>query len=280
MPERTVRRTVRDAAKNTPAVVTRNDAIAQIVDRNRATLAASLPTGMNPERFARILLTASSVKPALMECDPRSFLIAAVAAAQLGLEPDDPRGLAHLVPFGKKVQLIIGYRGYIDLARRSGQVGAVHATVVYAGDDFTYSLGLEPTLHHVPDPEGDENPDDITHVYAVARVNGDPQFVVLTRRQIDKARAVSKTGHRADSPWNTHYAEMSQKTAIRRLAKLLPQTVELAAAESLEDRELTLGDLSVMAGSPSDLAADEDVIEATHTPDEPPLPDYTGDDAA
>ena len=261
MPEH---RTVRDAAaqRNLPAAVTRDDAIAQIVTRHRETLAASLPSGMNAERFGRRLLTASSVNPALMNCDPRSFLAAGVTAAQLGLEPNDPRGLAYLIPFGNKVQLIIGYRGMIDLARRSGQVGAINAFPVYEGDEFRYSLGLEPELYHVPDPDGEEDPAHLTHVYATAKVNGDPQFVVLTRRQVERARAQSKTGDRKDSPWSTHYVEMAQKTAIRRLCRYLPQTVELAVALHREEQPLTLGDLSGMTAVP---AEDEDVIEAEHS---------------
>ena len=257
--------TVRDAAKarsNVPATVGRTDAIAQIVDANRGTIAASLPSGMSQERFARLLLTASSVNPDLMACEPRSFLAAGVCAAQLGHEPNDPRGLAYLIPFGKKVQLIIGYRGDMDLARRSGMVSAINAFPVFEGDDFTFSLGLEPTLHHVPDPDGDEDPAKLTHVYATAKVNGEPQFVVLTRRQIDKARASSSSGRSSSSPWTSHYVEMAQKTAIRRLCKYLPQTVEMAQALAHEEQPLTFGDLGAVAyGDDIDEA---DVIEATY----------------
>jgi recombination protein RecT len=265
MPQQTPK-TVRDAAAAraaaVPAVVTRTDAIAQIVTKNRHVIAASLPSGMSEERFGRLLLTASATNPALMSCDPRSFLAAGVTAAQLGLEPNDPRGLAYLIPFGNKVQLIIGYRGYLDLARRSGQVGAVNAYPVFEGDTFTYELGLQPTLTHVPDPDGDENPDTLTHVYAIARVNGEPQFVVLTRKQVDRARAVSKTGDRRDSPWSTYYVEMALKTAIRRLCKYLPQTVELAHAQTVEDTPLSLGDLSAAAGFTTVQEDDEDVLDA------------------
>ena len=269
-------RTVRSAAlaKQAPTV-TRQDAIAQIVRKHEGNLAALLPSGMSGERFARLLLVASSNAPALMKCDPVSFLAAGVTCAQLGLEPNDPRGLAYLVPFGNKVQVIIGYQGYMDLARRSGQVGAIHAVPIYEGDHFEYEMGLEPRLIHRHNPEGDEDPAKLTHVYAIAELlarDGTPtgkQFVVLTRRQVDKARTQSKSSDRRDSPWQTHYPEMAQKTAIRRLAKFLPQSVEIATAFAREDRDLTLGDLSAMSGA----ADDEDVIEANHTgPDDDPGP--------
>ena len=68
-------------------------------------------------------------------------------AAQLGLEPNDARGLAYLLPYndkrrGKIVQLIIGYRGMIDLARRSGMVSSINVFAVFEGDHFDYRLGL------------------------------------------------------------------------------------------------------------------------------------------
>lgn len=243
-----------------PAKVSPRATVASMLERNKGALADSLPSGFNADRFKRLLLTAANTNPALFECDPTSFLAAGVAAAQLGLEPNDARGLAYLLPYndkqrGRIVQLIIGYRGMLDLARRSGMVTSINAFPVYEGDEFTYELGLDPKLHHVPG-DHDENPAKLTHVYAVAKVNGDPQFTVLTRKQIDKTRSASKGGGSAYSPWNTHYVEMALKTALRRLCKWLPQTVELAKAETLEDRPLVIGDLGSVE------PADHDYIEA------------------
>jgi recombination protein RecT len=242
--------TVRDAverAEQTPATITPRAALAKLLDQNKSAVGASLPSGYSQDRFVRLLLTAANTNPDLFTCDPRSFLAAGVGAAQLGLEPNDARGLAYLIPFkdkrrGKIVQLIIGYRGMLDLARRSGMVSSINAFPVYEGDTFTYRLGLDPSLDHIPG-DHDEDPDTLTHVYAVAKVQGDPQFVVLTRRQIDKTKASSQ-GARSDySPWNTHYVEMALKTALRRLCKWLPQTVELAYAIDNDERDLVLGDL-------------------------------------
>ena len=230
---------------NAPATVTPRQTIATMLERNKGAIALSLPKAMDADRFSRLLLTAANTTPALFECDPTSFLAAGVAAAQLGLEPNDPRGLAYLLPFndkrrGKIVQLIVGYRGMMDLARRSGMVSSINAFPVFAGDEFSYSLGLEPTLHHIPG-DHDENPRDLTHVYAVAKVNGDPQFVVMTRRQIDKTKNESKSGSSQYSPWATHFVEMARKTAIRRLCKYLPQTVEMSQALQMDERPLDLG---------------------------------------
>lgn len=241
----------------TPARAEPKQVLRQMLDANAGAVGASLPTGYSQERFVRLLLTAANTNPALFECDPRSFLAAGVGAAQLGLEPNDARGLAYLIPFkdkrrGKIVQLIIGYKGMLDLARRSGMVSSISAFPVFKQDTFTYSLGLEPSLDHIPG-DHDENPDDLTHVYAVAKINGDPQFTVLTRRQIDKIRNSSASAKSDMSPWKSHYVEMALKTALRRLCKWLPQTVEMANATEQDERTLQLGDLGVIADPTDEL---------------------------
>ena len=258
--------TIQQAAEtaNTPATVTPRAALTALLDRNKDAVGASLPSGMSRDRFIRLLLTAANVNPGLLECTPQSFLAAAVTSAQLGLEPNDPRGLAYLIPFndrkkGKVVQFIIGYRGMLDLARRSGMVSAINAFPVYEGDTFVYSLGLEPTLEHIPGD--DEDPAKLTHVYAVAKVAGEPQFVVMTRKQIDRVRASSQGAKSDYSPWNTHYVEMALKTALRRLCKWLPQTVEMAQAADHDERALVLSPDLVTDGRLI-ATADDDVIDA------------------
>jgi len=260
-------------ASNLPARTTPKAVLTKVVNDNIGAIGASLPAGMDADRFGRLLLTAANTNPELLSCEPKSFLAAGVMAAQLGLEPNDPRGLVYLVPFndkkrGKIVTFITGYRGMVELARRSGMVGAVNAFCVYEGDQFSYALGLEPTLHHVPNPDGDEDPAKLTHVYAVAKVNGDTQFVVLTKRQVLKARASSRGADSSYSPWQTNTAEMWCKTAIRRLCKLLPQTVQMAKAVELDERPLQLGDMGHIIADDEFLDVPvTDVGEITHQPE-------------
>jgi recombination protein RecT len=258
------------ANRDNPPKVTPKQALTKMLDANASAVGASLPTGYKQERFVRLLLTAATTNRELLECDPGSFLAAGVGAAQLGLEPNDARGLAYLIPFndkrrGKIVQLIIGYKGMLDLARRSGMVSSVHAFPVFRGDLFTYQLGLYPSLEHVPAEDGEEDPKDITHVYAVALVQDKPQFVVMSRRQIDKVMAGSPGARSGRSPWTTHYTEMALKTALRRLCKYLPQTVELARADEADGKDLhftNLGDI----GHSVDPSTD-DYIEIDQAPD-------------
>ncbi|EBP9973868.1 recombination protein RecT, partial [Salmonella enterica subsp. enterica] len=193
--------------------------------------------------------------PALGDCDTMSFVSAIVQCSQLGLEPGGALGHAYLLPFGnrneksgkKNVQLIIGYRGMIDLARRSGQIASLSARVVREGDDFSFEFGLEEKLVHRP---GENEDAPVTHVYAVARLkDGGTQFEVMTRKQIELVRAQSKAGN--NGPWVTHWEEMAKKTAIRRLFKYLPVSIEIQRAVSMDEKEtLTIdpADASVITG--------------------------------
>jgi recombination protein RecT len=255
------------ADANAPAKITPKQHLTNLLDTNKGAFGASLPAGMKVERFQRLLLTAVNTNPDLLTCDPRSFIAAGVTAAQLGLEPNDPRGLAYLIPFndrkkGRVVNFIIGYRGMLDLARRSGMVSSINAFPVFKGDTFEYRLGLDPHLEHIPAEDQDDAPENLTHVYAVAKVQGEPQFVVLTRKQIDRTRSSSQGAKSSYSPWNTHYVEMALKTALRKLCKWLPQTVEMARIDDLDGRDLRLNpDMLTDTPLSSVEHADDDVID-------------------
>ena len=123
---------------------------------------------------------------------------AIVQCSQLGLEPGSALGHAYLLPFGNKneksgkknVQLIIGYRGMIDL------LAVLVKTVercVREGDEFSFEFGLDEKLIHRP---GENEDAPVTHVYAVARLkDGGTQFEVMTRKQIELVRSLSKAGN-------------------------------------------------------------------------------------
>lgn len=112
----------------------------------KAQIANALPKHITADRLARVAITELNRVPALKNCDPLSFMGAIMQCAQLGLEPSIGLGQAYLLPFKNKnkgtteCQFIIGYRGMIDLARRSGQMISLSACAVYEADEFDMSL--------------------------------------------------------------------------------------------------------------------------------------------
>lgn len=194
-------------------------------------LALALPKTMTAERMSRIALTELRKTPALLSTTPQSFMGAVMQAAQLGLEPGSALGQAYLVPYGKQCQLIIGYRGMIDLARRSGQILSINAYAVREGDDFSYCLGLHPDIHHIPSTEAKRIEKPITFVYAVAKLKGGGcQFEVMSRAEVEAVKAKAKS----KNVWNSYFEAMALKTVIRRLFKYLPISIELIEVANLD----------------------------------------------
>lgn len=204
-------------------------------------MALAMPKSMTPDRLTRIVMTECRKTPALLKCAPESFYGAVLQCAALGLEPGSALGHCYLLPFGNgkdkqgrpNAQLIIGYRGMIDLARRSGQIISLQAWTVHAQDTFNYQLGLDPDIQHVPASTADRGP--VTHVYAVAKLKGGGiQFEVMSRAEIEKVRSTSKAGN--SGPWSSHWEEMAKKTVIRRLFKYLPVSIEAVRAVEIDEK--------------------------------------------
>lgn len=203
-------------------------------------IALALPRHMTADRLARIALTEVRKNPDLGKCDQASFLGAIMQCASLGLEPGGALGHCYLIPFKNnsknivEVQFIVGYRGMIDLARRSGQIVSLESRAVYAKDKFKVRLGLDSMIEHEPAwEEADRGP--LTFVYAVAKLkDGGVQFDVMSKTEIEKIRARSKSGN--FGPWKTDFDEMAKKTVIRRLFKYLPVSIEMQRAVGLDEQ--------------------------------------------
>lgn len=204
-------------------------------------MALALPKSMTADRLTRIIMTECRKTPALMSCAPESFFGAVLQCAALGLEPGSALGHCYLLPFGNgkdksgraNAQLIIGYRGMIDLARRSGQIVSLSAYCAHEADEFEWTLGLEPNIIHKPSPLADRGP--VTYVYAVAKLKGGGvQFEVMSRAEIEAVRKTSKAG--SSGPWSSHWDEMAKKTVIRRLFKYLPVSIEAVRAVEVDEK--------------------------------------------
>ncbi|MNX81415.1 recombination and repair protein RecT [compost metagenome] len=202
-------------------------------------MALALPKHVTPERMARLALTEFRKTPALHKCKTESIIAAVFQASQLGLEFGGVMGQAYMVPFKDEATLIIGYRGYVELIRRSGQIINIQATAVFENDVFEYEQGLDPKLRHVP---AKTNRGEITHFYSVAWFkNGQKSFIVMSREEVERIRDGSNGYQMAkrfnkSSPWDTHFEPMGQKTVIRRHSKQLPMSPEIQAAMERDDR--------------------------------------------
>lgn len=201
-------------------------------------IAKALPSVITPERFTRMVLSAISTTPKLAECTPQSFLGAMMTAAQLGVEPNTALGQAYIIPYRNhgvmEAQFQLGYKGLIDLAYRSGAVSIIQAHVVHENDEFTYELGLDPKLKHIP---AVKDRGAATHYYAIFKTkDGGYGFEVMSVEDVtDHAKRYSKAYVSAASPWKTNFDEMSKKTALKKVLKYAPLKSDFVKAVAQDE---------------------------------------------
>ena len=122
-------------------------------------------------------------------------------------------------------QFQIGYKGLIELARRSGQIETIVANEVCENDTFEYEYGFEEKLVHKPMIKGERGQAYAYYAYATLK-DGGRAFVVMSKADIDRIRTTySKAKY--GSPWETEYNAMAKKTVIKQLMKYLPVSIEL-----------------------------------------------------
>lgn len=236
--------------------------VQNLLEKLQPQLLKALPKHLTPDRMTRIALTELRKVPKLAQCDPMTFCGAIMQCAQLGLEPGGALGHIYLIPFDNRkkgvteVQVIMGYRGMIELARRSGQIVSLSAHEVYEKDTFEFEYGLTEKLRHVPSLSDRGK---LTAVYAVAHfVGGGHQIEVMSKQDVEKIRARSKSGN--SGPWLTDWDEMAKKTVLRKLFKYLPVSIEKLQQATALDEQADFGSQN-MKEILSDGADDDFVID-------------------
>jgi recombination protein RecT len=217
-----------------------------------------LPKHMDAERMSRIALNVIRTNPLLLQCDLPSLMGGVMESAKLGLEPG-LLGQAYILPFKNykrskaenrdvyEAQFIIGYRGLIDLVRRSGQVSTISAQAVHENDTFNFEYGLEDKLEHKP---ALKDKGAVIAYYAIAKMkDGGYSFLVMSKEDIEKHRdKYSKS--KQYGPWVDEFDAMAKKTVLRQLIKYLPISVEFLSHDEQNG-------VSVH----NEIAEDQDIIE-------------------
>jgi recombination protein RecT len=189
-----------------------------------------------------------------------------------------------LIPYNRRrtksveINVIIGYRGFIDLARRTGTLVSLHADVVYGaaelgkpGDQFEFEYGSAMHLKHVP--TGDRAGPKIW-AYAHANLKDGQAFEVLPYGRVLEIRDKHSEAYRnalrdrADNPyafettpWVAQEHQMSSKTMVRQVSRMLPMSIEFANAVTLDAMsESGRLDLASLAEGGFDIGA-ENIID-------------------
>lgn len=202
------------------------------MDKYKGQIALALPKHISADRMVRLAMTAFSQNAALQKCDMQSIFASVVIAAQLGLEIG-VGGQGYLVPYKGKATFVPGWQGLVDLVSRAGRA-TVWTGAVYRGDEFDWALGDRPFVKHRPAGDGDSWRD-ISHVYAIGRVNGSDHPVIEVWTMDRILRHLSKF----NKVGGMHYAlkddgqnmEMyARKVALLQVLKYMPKSVEVQRA--------------------------------------------------
>ena len=227
--------------------------IGEFLGGMKGQIAAVLPKHLTPERVLQMAATVIHRNPNIAKCGTPSLIGAVMQASILGFPPVEALGYCYFVPYGRDVQFQIGYKGFVELARRSGQIKMIYAEVVREGDEFTCEFGLEPKLIHKPKLDSSKQ---LTHVYAVAHyADGGHNFVVLSKSEVERLRCrnASQRGMPTGA-WATDYEAMAKGKALKQLSKYLPLNIDLQTSfnsdeailkpENFEDGKVKVEDIT------------------------------------
>jgi len=229
---------------NLPTKLNTISALNTELEKYKTKLSAIMPSNLSFRKLKEIISFSIRTNPKLLECTNVSLLRSIFQSVALGLEPGGPLQHAHLVPYWNaqrgnyECQLIIDYKGYIDLARRSGKVGNIYAKIVYENEKFEIIEGTKHEIIHNPLPPSQRGEKKIG-VYAVAKdtdggvVGWD--WIWAEEVEAIKERVLSQKKNRDMNPWITHEEAMWLKTAVRKLAKWLPLSPEFQKAAIMEE---------------------------------------------
>lgn len=202
------------------------------MDKYKGQIALALPKHITADRMVRLAMTSFSQNSALQKCDMHSIFASVIVAAQLGLEIG-VGGQGYLVPYGGKATFVPGWQGLVDLVSRAGRA-TVWTGAVYQGDEFDWALGDRPFIKHRPAGGGDSW-EDITHVYAVGRVNGSeyPVLEVWSMERVQRhLKKYNKVGgqHYAVKDKGSNMEMYARKVVLLQVLKYMPKSVEVQRA--------------------------------------------------
>lgn len=182
------------------------------------------------ERFISSIISAVAANPQLAECDNASILSGALLGQALNLSPSPQLGRTYLIPFkdknrGMVAQFILGYKGYLELAQRSGQYKDINVIEVregeYKGRDK--STG-NPTFEFIEDDDIRNEKDVIGYMATFTLLNGFTKTLYMTKKAMESHAIQYSQGYRADKKngtsytfWSKDFDGMAFKTILRQL---------------------------------------------------------------
>lgn len=190
----------------------------------------SVVGGKNGTRFISSVVSAVNNNPMLQECSNQSILSAALLGESLNLSPSPQLGQYYMVPFndakkGKVAQFQLGYKGYIQLAIRSGQYKKLNVLAIKQGELIKFDpLNEEIDVKLIEDEEQREKAETIGYYAMFEYVNGFRKAIYWSKAKMEAHALKYSQGYAADKRkgtswtfWSKDFDGMAYKTMLRQL---------------------------------------------------------------
>lgn len=182
--------------------------------------------GKNGTKFITSIVSAVNNNPALQECTNQSILSSALLGESLNLSPSPQLGHYYLVPFndknkGKVAQFQLGYKGYIQLAIRSGQYKKLNVIAIKQGELVRFDpLNEEIEVKLIEDEEAREEAETIGYYAMFEYTNGFRKAIYWSKKKMEAHAMKYSMGYRAKKGftfWEKDFDAMAYKTMLRQL---------------------------------------------------------------
>lgn len=187
--------------------------------------------------FLTSLMNTTNGNAQLQQADPNSILKAGAIAATLDLPIDPNLGFAYIVPYNNKgkneAQFQMGYKGFVQLAIKTGQYKRINVTELYEGQFESYDPITDELKYNLDNRLSDE----ITHYVAYFQtINGFEKYNVMSKEEIENhAKKFSKTYSYKGSSWQTNFNTMAKKTVLKLLlSKFGILSIEMQTAQKAD----------------------------------------------
>ena len=209
--------------------------------------------GEKGQQFVTAIISAVSANPQLAECDNASIVSAALVGQALNLSPSPQLGQFYMVPFNdskrgcKVAQFQIGYKGYIQLAIRSGQYKKLNVLAIKKGELKKYDpLNEELEVQLIENEEEREKATTIGYYAMFEYLNGFRKTIYWSKEKMEAHALKYSMGYRAKKGytfWEKDFDGMAYKTMLRQLiSKWGIMSIDLTMQKALESDMAVVND--------------------------------------
>ncbi|WP_425756184.1 recombinase RecT [Ihubacter sp. rT4E-8] len=208
--------------------------------------------GKDGQRFISAIVSATTANPALQECSNGSILSAAMLGESLKLSPSPQLGQYYLVPYndnkkGKVAQFQLGYKGYIQLAIRSGQYKKLNVLAIKEGELVRFDpLNEEIEVHLIEEEDVRESAETIGYYAMFEYTNGFKKAMYWSKKKMEAHALKYSQGYAADKRKNTRWTFWSKDFDGMAYKTMLRQLISKWGIMSIEMQMAIDGDMAVI----------------------------------